>query len=199
MLISKKDLLKETGISYGQLYRWKREGLIPDEWFQKQSSYTGQETFFEAEKILERVSTIQKLKSTHSLEEIREIISHTPYRNGIDRASVLQMPEICEEACDLYEKDSYTYYELTFLYILTDLRREHQINDVILCTFAQAVQYFFTDRAKEDQKLVVYSCEKRVYASVVSAKAEIELDPRLEKISEYVIDDIMFKLKKSRE
>ena len=42
MLISKKDLLNETGISYGQLYRWKREGLIPEEWFIKQPSFTGQ-------------------------------------------------------------------------------------------------------------------------------------------------------------
>lgn len=47
MLISKKDLLAITGISYGQLYRWKRERLIPEEWFIKQSSYTGQETFFQ--------------------------------------------------------------------------------------------------------------------------------------------------------
>ena len=42
MLISKKDLLNDTGISYGQLYRWKREGLIPEEWFIKQPSFTGQ-------------------------------------------------------------------------------------------------------------------------------------------------------------
>ena len=33
-LISKKDLLQETGISYGQLYRWIRERLIPDAWFE---------------------------------------------------------------------------------------------------------------------------------------------------------------------
>ena len=46
MEISKKDLLKTTGISYGQLYRWKREGLIPEEWFVKRSSPTGQETYF---------------------------------------------------------------------------------------------------------------------------------------------------------
>ena len=54
-LISKKDLLQETGISYGQLYRWKRERLIPDAWFEKRSSYTGQETFFPRTLILERV------------------------------------------------------------------------------------------------------------------------------------------------
>ena len=40
-LISKKDLLTTTGISYGQLYRWKRQGLIPEEWFIKKASYTG--------------------------------------------------------------------------------------------------------------------------------------------------------------
>jgi predicted site-specific integrase-resolvase len=45
-LISKKELLERYGISYGALYRWKRKGLIPDEWFIKKSTVTGQETFF---------------------------------------------------------------------------------------------------------------------------------------------------------
>ena len=45
-LISKRELLENTGISYGQLYRWKREGLIPEEWFIKRASFTGQECFF---------------------------------------------------------------------------------------------------------------------------------------------------------
>ncbi len=30
-LISKRELLELTGISYGQLYRWKRKNLIPEE------------------------------------------------------------------------------------------------------------------------------------------------------------------------
>lgn len=45
-LISKKELLEETSISYGQLYRWKRKNLIPEEWFIRKSTFTGQETFF---------------------------------------------------------------------------------------------------------------------------------------------------------
>jgi len=69
--ISKKDLLAETGISYGQLYRWKREGLIPEEWFVKRSAFTGQETFFPREKILERVRMILDMKDEQSLEAIR--------------------------------------------------------------------------------------------------------------------------------
>ncbi len=74
-LISKKDLLAVTGISYGQLYRWKRQQLIPDEWFLKQSSYTGQETFFPREQILSRVQSILDLKDQYSMEELAKILS----------------------------------------------------------------------------------------------------------------------------
>ena len=73
--ISKKELLEETGISYGQLYRWKREGLIPEEWFVKRPSYTGQETFFPRDRVLERIGMILERKDDLSLDEIRgEII-----------------------------------------------------------------------------------------------------------------------------
>lgn len=44
-LISKKELLELTGISYGQLYRWKRKNLIPEDWFIRRATFTGQETF----------------------------------------------------------------------------------------------------------------------------------------------------------
>ena len=69
--ISKKDLLAETGISYGQLYRWKREGLIPEEWFVKRAAFTGQETYFPRERVLERVGLILEMKDDMSLDEIR--------------------------------------------------------------------------------------------------------------------------------
>lgn len=75
MEISKKELLKTTGISYGQLYRWKREGLIPEEWFVKRSSPTGQETFFPQDKILKRIHAIQQLKDSYSLEELANILT----------------------------------------------------------------------------------------------------------------------------
>ena len=69
-LISKKDLLAITGISYGQLYRWKRQRLIPEEWFVKKSSYTGQETFLPREQIVSRIETILQLKDQYSMEEL---------------------------------------------------------------------------------------------------------------------------------
>ncbi|MDR1183676.1 MAG: YhbD family protein [Coriobacteriales bacterium] len=76
--ISKKDLLTETGISYGQLYRWKREGLIPEEWFVKRSAFTGQETFFPRARVLERVRAILALKDELSLDQIRERLGNLP-------------------------------------------------------------------------------------------------------------------------
>ncbi len=77
-LLSKKELLDQTGISYGQLYRWKRMNIIPENWFIKRASYTGQETFFPKEKILERVSKILELKDEYSLEELAKFFSPSP-------------------------------------------------------------------------------------------------------------------------
>lgn len=69
-LISKKDLLERYRISYGALYRWKRKGLIPEEWFLKKATVTGQETFFPKELICERVELIQSQKDDFSLDEL---------------------------------------------------------------------------------------------------------------------------------
>ena len=74
-LISKKELLELTGISYGQLYRWKRERLLPEDWFIKRSAFTGQETFFPRTQMLERISAIKELKDSHSLDDIAVILS----------------------------------------------------------------------------------------------------------------------------
>lgn len=77
-MISKKDLLIKTQISYGQLYRWKREGLIPEEWFVKTSVSTGQETFFDEDLILPRINKILELKDEHSIEEIKKLLNPKP-------------------------------------------------------------------------------------------------------------------------
>lgn len=74
-LISKKELLEITGISYGALYRWKRKNLIPEEWFIKKSTFTGQETFFPRTKILDRIAKIQSMKEDLSLDDMAGIFS----------------------------------------------------------------------------------------------------------------------------
>jgi DNA-binding transcriptional MerR regulator len=74
-LVAKKEVLEKTGISYGQLYRWKRKGLIPEGWFVRRSTFTGQETFFPEEKILERIERIKDLKEEHALDDLALLIT----------------------------------------------------------------------------------------------------------------------------
>jgi predicted site-specific integrase-resolvase len=81
-LISKKELLELYGISYGALYRWKRKGLIPEDWFIKKSTVTGQETFFPRGLICERMELIQKQKDDTSLEELSKQFSTASKKNA---------------------------------------------------------------------------------------------------------------------
>lgn len=74
-LISKKKLLEKYAISYGALYRWKRKGLIPEEWFVKKSTPTGQETFFPKDLIFERVELILATKEDVLLDDLARKIS----------------------------------------------------------------------------------------------------------------------------
>jgi len=71
-LISKKELLQKYDISYGALYRWKRKGLIPDDWFIKKATVTGQETFFPEKLICERMELILGKKDSLSLDELSD-------------------------------------------------------------------------------------------------------------------------------
>lgn len=69
-LISKKEVLQRYGISYGALYRWKRMGLIPEEWFLRRSTPSGQETFFHEGQICPRVELILSRPDAVSLEAL---------------------------------------------------------------------------------------------------------------------------------
>ena len=80
-LLSKKELLERYGISYGALYRCKRKGLIPDEWFIKKSTVTGQETFFPEKLICERVELIQSKKEDVLLDELAKEFSGEEKKN----------------------------------------------------------------------------------------------------------------------
>lgn len=82
-LLSKKELLERYGISYGALYRWKRKGLIPEDWFIKKSTVTGQETFFPKTLICERVELIMGQKEDLSLDELAGQINHNAQKQAV--------------------------------------------------------------------------------------------------------------------
>jgi len=102
-LISKKDLLLACGISYGQLYRWKRKGLIPEDWFVRKSAFTGQETFFPREKMIARVERILSMKDEDaSLDEIAEAVSSAPLPDTFAREGLLAREVVSAPALDLF-------------------------------------------------------------------------------------------------
>jgi DNA-binding transcriptional MerR regulator len=102
-LISKKDLLLTCGISYGQLYRWKRKGLIPEEWFVRKSTFTGQETFFPREKMTARVERILSMKDEDlSLDDIAEAVSPSPLPDTFARDDLLARGAVSATALDLF-------------------------------------------------------------------------------------------------
>jgi DNA-binding transcriptional MerR regulator len=118
-LISKKDLLLACGISYGQLYRWKRKGLIPEDWFVRKSSFTGQETYFPREKMLARVERILAMKDEDvSLDEIAEAVSSAPLPDTFAREDLLQRDVVSAGALDLFAERHPGTSELRFAELL---------------------------------------------------------------------------------
>jgi hypothetical protein len=118
-LISKKDLLMATGISYGQLYRWKRKGLIPEEWFVRKSTFTGQETFFPREKMLARVGRILSMKEGDvSLDDIAEAVSTAPLPDMFTRADVEARGVVSAPALDMFAEGHPGVSQLRFAELL---------------------------------------------------------------------------------
>ncbi len=126
-LITKKELLELTGISYGALYRWKRMKLLPDEWFIHRSTYTGHETFFPRDKVLARVEEIQTLKETMSLEEIsRRFQPGPPGEVALSAEDVavagIALPQVINQYLALTRREgTFGYEESLVLYTFSNL------------------------------------------------------------------------------
>jgi hypothetical protein len=132
-LISKKDLLAVTGISYGQLYRWKRQKLIPEEWFIKKSSYTGQETFFPREQIVSRVQSILELKDKHSLEELAHMLSPGSSNvQALDKQEMYAIEEVSPQLAALLEaggKEIFPPRKIVYGTILYELAQQAGLSE----------------------------------------------------------------------
>ena len=132
-LISKKDLLAITGISYGQLYRWKRERLIPDEWFIKQSAYTGQETFFPREQILSRVHSILEMKDSYSLDELAKILSPETSSSRIPYTNLEQIveisPTILKSMPEVFGTENYELIDIVLAATITQATKKLNLSE----------------------------------------------------------------------
>ena len=125
-LISKKDLLDRADISYGQLYRWKRKGLIPEDWFIRKSTYTGQETFFPRAKVLSRIEKIKNLKEDASLDDIADVFSPAQADAALSREDLIAKGLASADVLEIYLSDngsssSFDFGEIRLIYLFNSL------------------------------------------------------------------------------
>jgi DNA-binding transcriptional MerR regulator len=156
-LISKKELLDLTGISYGQLYRWKRKNLIPEEWFIRKSSFTGQETFFPKQQILQRIDKIIHMKDGLSLDELADVFSPTLGEVEMTDQQLLDRNIVSLASLDLLneagrQQSLYGLEQIMMLYVLEKLLLGGDITQqegLLLIDVMSEHYYRFRDRASE--------------------------------------------------
>ncbi|MCY8032869.1 YhbD family protein [Bacillus sonorensis] len=157
-LISKKELLDLTSISYGQLYRWKRKNLIPEEWFIRKSTFTGQETFFPKADILNRIKKIQSMKENLSLDEMAEMFSPKLDKLDISRGELLEKGLISEAVMSFFventnkRNDSFGLGEVLAVYVLEGLLQSGEIN---LEEGKMVLEIVLANGAKNSGRLIV--------------------------------------------
>lgn len=170
-MISKKDLLKEMNISYGQLYRWKREGLIPDEWFIKQSVSTGQETFFKRSLIIPRIEQILSLKDKYELQEINKLFTENNDKQNFKARDVILIEEIDPFVLKTFlsNKKHLTITELAFIYIFSKYTNLLNIDDYL--------NIDFSDKKFNDK--VVYICNNGNINFMLIGDDDLIIDPNI--------------------
>ena len=183
MEISKKDLLKTTGISYGQLYRWKREGLIPEEWFVKRSSPTGQETYFPQEKILKRIHAIRQLKDSYSLEELARIltpeISNRLFcEEDLEHFDELDI-EVAADFMDAMSKDSFVFLEVLVMIALSQAMVDSAITEEERTHAVSFLSKRMSELHSADYVLELLQAQGHLYVLLKKEGSEVYLDDGL--------------------
>lgn len=199
-LISKKELLALTGISYGQLYRWKRERLIPEEWFIKQSAYTGQETFFPRQQILSRVQTILDAKDRYSLDELSRLLSPET-SPGFRSAEGLKTMEELEPALlpviqSLYGKENYEFADVVLFAGVSLAGRALALSGEAMGELlVKAASAAIPLQKLTDLNLTAFRAEGRIHVLLSKTAAPFALDSDLEVLGSWDLGELAGRLK----
>ena len=209
-LISKKEVLEKMGISYGQLYRWKRKGLIPEVWFIRRSTFTGQETFFPRDKILERIERIKAMKEEHPLDDLAELI--TTQVNAKLKVALAKLErlgwlddELLRTCCpDEVSDEAVSIWEAFVLGVLSRLRRAARDEEIDLVrrTLESERGGGLLDRVSENG-LNLYLLRKRVASGGISAQISLValteqgavFDPEIEVVTTVDLPTVLQRIK----
>lgn len=199
MYISKKDLLKETGISYGQLYRWKREGIIPEEWFIKQSAFTGQETVFPKTQILNRIKAIQELKDKYTLEELAKILSPEIAERYFTTDDLKIIEEIQNNLIPAFaqgfDKNSFTYVEVLIMIAMSELKTNSDISLGQIIEMVEGLKDHLSQIKSTGFIFIVFDRSNDYYATLYEEQAKVFIDSRLKILGQIHLNDISNNLK----
>lgn len=199
-LISKKELLKVTGISYGQLYRWKRKNLIPEEWFIKKATFTGQETYFPKERILDRIEKIKDMKGDVSLDDLADMLSPDLMKIVLEREKLVERNIVSKTALDFYtqergEVEKFAFEKMLYLYILDKMFVSGKINfeeGEIILNFLEEQYPNFKGKGGELiflRKLGISSC------CLVSSVCDLYFENSMKIIEKINLSDLIEELK----
>lgn len=182
-MISKKDLLKEMNISYGQLYRWKREGLIPDEWFVKQSVSTGQETFFKRSLIIPRIEQILSLKDKYELQEINKLFSENNDKHTFTARDVILIDDIDPFVLKTYIgiRKELSIFELAFICIFSKYKNLIDINDYL--------DIDFNNKSLSDKNIYICNLENQNF--ILIGDENLIIDSKINIVNVEKINDVI--------
>ncbi|ACD23708.1 DUF4004 family protein [Clostridium botulinum] len=201
-LISKKELLEEMKISYGQLYRWKRKKLIPEEWFIKKSVSTGQETFFPRNKIINRINKILELKDEISLDDLANQFSYNVNNIKIKRTYLTKNNIIPLNIIEKFEliinvnEEIYEQSRLFTLFVFEELIKIgflsiDEVNEITLSVLKN-----YKSLNTKDSILFIKRKLGVCFYYVLSNEPEILLDNSLIELTRIRMGDILEKIKK---
>jgi hypothetical protein len=194
-LLSKKELLSLTGISYGQLYRWKRQNLIPESWFIKQASFTGQETFFPRDEILKRVSLILELKDQYSLEDLADLLSPELTNRSFQSGELKNFPGVEPDVIELFGKNSFSFIEFIFIYILSQIYREFNLNRDEILDMTVSIQSWLPGLKGSFYRLVVCNRESQTFLIILNQDATVFFDHKTKELRVFYLDELSKDLK----
>lgn len=186
-MISKKELLNEMNISYGQLYRWKREGLIPDEWFIKQSVSTGQETYFKRDLIIPRIKKILELKDNYQLEELKAFLNPDLNKREFVLRDLIMIEEIDPIILKHFslKKSIFNIYDVIIIYLFS-------INQDLI-DYNRYIDYDFSNINSINSKFLIIKGEPN---KIIILSGEVVFDKDFEVLKQYNFEDIASEIAK---
>ncbi len=188
-LISKKELLKVCDISYGQLYRWKRKKLIPEEWFIRKSTYTGQEAFFPRALIVKRIEQIKALKDEHSLDDLVTLFNEGEPVETTDNFDAAVFPDYLWEYVS-FDRNSVTLEKSVILVFIDEALSSGQLTEQEV---TDAVAVLTTIDLKQDMSLMVV--RKRGIGLFIAAEGNVCVDQQSTIVFERRYQELVTQLK----